>query len=175
LFPGVQGGPLMHVVAAKAVSFKEALEPSFKGYQQQIVKNAQALAATLKGEGWRLVSGGTDNHLMLVDVFSRGITGKVAEATLDKAGITVNKNTIPFDTNRPMVASGIRVGTPALTTRGMQEGEMETIGRLISRALSSVANDSELARVKVDVGKLCDRFPLYAARLEAYEKVLART
>ena len=174
VFPGVQGGPLMHVIAAKAVSFKEALEPSFKEYQQQVVKNASALAATLKDEGWRLVSGGTDNHLVLVDVFSRGITGKVAEAALDKAGITVNKNTIPFDTNSPMVASGIRVGTPALTTRGMKEGEMERIGRLISRALSSVGNETELAGVKADVKKLCDRFPLYAARLQAYEKVLAR-
>jgi glycine hydroxymethyltransferase len=174
VFPGVQGGPLMHVVAAKAVSFKEALEPSFQAYQQQIVKNAQALAATLKDEGWRIVSGGTDNHLMLVDVFSRGITGKLAEATLDKAGITVNKNTIPFDANPPMVASGIRIGTPALTTRGMREMEMETIGRLISRALSAVGNETELGGVKADVKKLCDRFPLYAARLEAYERVLAR-
>jgi glycine hydroxymethyltransferase len=174
VFPGVQGGPLMHVVAAKAVSFKEALEPSFQAYQQQIVKNAQALAATLKDEGWRIVSGGTDNHLMLVDVFSRGITGKLAEATLDKAGITVNKNTIPFDANPPLVASGIRIGTPALTTRGMREMEMETIGRLISRALSAVGNETELGGVKADVKKLCDRFPLYAARLEAYERVLAR-
>ena len=174
VFPGVQGGPLMHVVAAKAVSFKEALEPSFKEYQQQVVNNASALAATLKDEGWRLVSGGTDNHLVLVDVFSRGLTGKVAEATLDKAGITVNKNTIPFDTNSPMVASGIRVGTPALTTRGMKEKDMETIGRLISRALSSAENETEVAGVKADVKKLCDRFPLYAARLEAYERVLAR-
>jgi glycine hydroxymethyltransferase len=174
VFPGMQGGPLMHVIAAKAVSFKEALAPEFRSYQQQIVANAKALAATLVGEGWRLVSGGTDNHLMLVDVFSRGITGKAAEAALDRAGITVNKNTIPFDVNKPMVASGIRIGTPALTTRGMKEADMETIGRLISRALSRVDNETELADVKRDVTKLCDRFPLYASRLAAYEKVLAR-
>jgi glycine hydroxymethyltransferase len=174
LFPGVQGGPLMHVIAAKAVAFKEALRPEFKTYQQQILANAKALAATLTGEGWRLVSGGTDNHLMLIDVFSRGITGKVAEAALDRAGITVNKNTIPFDTNSPMVASGIRVGTPALTTRGFAEQEMEQVGRLIARALSSVDNETELAAVKRDVHKLCERFPLYAQRLEAYERALAR-
>ncbi len=120
------------------------------------------------------MSGGTDNHLMLVDVFSRGITGKAAEAALDRAGITVNKNTIPFDPNKPMVASGIRIGTPALTTRGMKEADMETIGRLISRALNAVENETELAGVKRDVAKLCDRFPLYASRLAAYEKALAR-
>ena len=174
VFPGVQGGPLMHVIAAKAVSFNEALAPEFKGYQQQIVANAKALAATLIDEGWRLVSGGTDNHLVLVDVFSRGITGKAAEAALDRAGITVNKNTIPFDTNKPLVASGIRIGTPALTTRGMKETEMEAIGRLISRALSGVDNETELANVKRDVKTICDRFPLYATRLAAYEKALAR-
>jgi glycine hydroxymethyltransferase len=174
VFPGVQGGPLMHVIAAKAVSFKEALTPEFNVYQKQIVANAKALAATLTGEGWRLVSGGTDNHLMLVDVFSRGITGKAAEAALDRAGITVNKNTIPFDTNKPMVASGIRIGTPALTTRGMKESDMETIGRLISRALHAVENETELADVKREVQKVCDRFPLYASRLGAYEKALAR-
>jgi glycine hydroxymethyltransferase len=173
LFPGVQGGPLMHVIAAKAVAFKEALGPEFKVYQEQIVANAQALAATLAGEGWRLVSGGTDNHLMLVDVFAKGLTGKVAEKALDAAGITVNKNTIPFDTQKPMVASGVRIGTPALTTRGMKEPEMEQIGLLIARALGSVDSDTELASVKRDVQRLCDRFPLYAARLEAYERVLA--
>ncbi len=173
VFPGVQGGPLMHVIAAKAVAFKEALAPEFKTYQQQIVANAKALAASLAAEGWRLVSGGTDTHLILVDVFSRGITGKAAEAALDRAGITVNKNTIPFDTNKPMVASGIRIGTPALTTRGMREKEMELIGQLISRALKSVENETELADVKRDVQKICDRFPLYASRLAAYEKVLA--
>jgi glycine hydroxymethyltransferase len=174
VFPGLQGGPLMHVIAAKAVSFKEALTPEFKAYQRQIVANAKALAATLTGEGWRLVSGGTDNHLMLVDVFSRGITGKAAEAALDRAGITVNKNTIPFDTNKPMVASGIRIGTPALTTRGMKEADMQAIGRLISRALNSVDNETELSDVKREVTKICDRFPLYTTRLEAYERALTR-
>jgi glycine hydroxymethyltransferase len=173
VFPGLQGGPLMHVIAAKAVAFQEALEPGFKDYQRQIVANAAALAATLTGEGWRLVSGGTDNHLMLIDVFARRITGKVAEAALDRAGITVNKNTIPFDTNSPMVASGIRIGTPALTTRGMKERDMEQVGRLIARALAAVENETELAAVKRDVQKLCDRFPLYAARLEAYDRALA--
>jgi len=173
LFPGVQGGPLMHVIAAKAVAFKEALSPEFKGYQAQIVKNAKALAAALMGEGWRLVSGGTDNHLMLIDVFAKGITGKVAEKALDRAGITVNKNTIPFDTNSPMVASGIRVGTPALTTRGMKEADMEKVGLLISRALSAVEDETALGEVKRDVKRLCDQFPLYAARLEAYDAALA--
>jgi len=174
LFPGVQGGPLMHVIAAKAVAFKEALAPEFKVYQAQILANAKALAAALMGEGWRLVSGGTDNHLMLVDVFAQGITGKAAEAALDRAGITVNKNTIPFDTNSPMVASGIRIGTPALTTRGMKEPEMEQIGGLISRALKSVENETELGAVRRDVQKLCARFPLYAERLAAYDRALAR-
>ena len=173
-FPGIQGGPLVHVIAAKAVAFAEALAPEFKAYQRQIVANAKRLADTLSGEGWRLVSGGTDNHLMLIDVFSRGITGKVAEKALEHAGITVNKNTIPYDTNSPMVASGIRVGTPALTTRGMKEPEMEEVGRLIARALSAVENESELGAVRRDVQKLCDRFPLYAARLAAYDRALAR-
>jgi len=174
LFPGVQGGPLMHVIAAKAVAFKEALAPEWKAYQRQIVANAAALAKGLQGEGWRLVSGGTDNHLMLVDVFAKGITGKVAEKALDRAGITVNKNTIPFDTNSPMVASGIRLGTPALTTRGMKEAEMQQVARLVSRALHAVDNETELADVKREVGQICDRFPLYASRLEAYEKALAK-
>jgi glycine hydroxymethyltransferase len=171
-FPGIQGGPLMHVIAAKAVAFKEAQTPGFKTYQQQIVKNAKALAATLLDEGWRLVSGGTDNHLMLIDVFSRGITGKVAEGALDRAGITVNKNTIPYDQTSPMVASGIRVGTPALTSRGMKEPEMEKVGRLLSRALLSVNDETALAQVKKDVHALCGTFPLYASRLAAYDKVL---
>jgi glycine hydroxymethyltransferase len=173
-FPGLQGGPLMHVIAAKAVSFKEALGPDFKAYQQQILGNAKALAATMIGEGFRLVSGGTDNHLILVDVFARGITGKAAEAALDRAGITVNKNTIPFDKNSPMVGSGIRIGTPALTTRGMREKDMELIGRLIAKALGSVDNETVLGEVKKDVQKLCDRFPLYATRLEKYDAVLGR-
>jgi glycine hydroxymethyltransferase len=174
VFPGVQGGPLMHVIAAKAVAFKEALAPEWKAYQRQIVANAAALAQTLQGEGWRLVSGGTDNHLMLVDVFAKGITGKVAEKALDKAGITANKNTIPFDANSPMVASGIRLGTPALTSRGMKEADMVEVGRLVSRALHSVENESELAEVRKDVRKTCDRFPLYSARLDAYDKALAK-
>ena len=160
----------MHVIAAKAVAFKEALAPEFKTYQQQIVKNAKALAETLAGEGWRLVSGGTDNHLVLIDVFSKGITGKVAEAALENAGITVNKNTIPFDTNKPMVASGVRIGTPAITSRGMQEAEMVRVGQLIARALASVENETELAKVKADSQTLCESFPLYADRLQRYDK-----
>jgi glycine hydroxymethyltransferase len=174
VFPGVQGGPLMHVIAAKAVAFQEALAPEWKAYQRQIVANAAALAKGLSGEGFRLVSGGTDTHLMLVDVFAKGITGKVAEKTLDKAGITANKNTIPFDTNSPMVASGIRLGTPALTTRGMKEAEMAVVAKLVARALHAVDNESELADVKREVGRICDRFPLYAGRLAAYEKALAK-
>jgi glycine hydroxymethyltransferase len=174
VFPGIQGGPLVHVIAAKAVSFKEALAPEFKAYQRQIVANAKALAEALIGEGWRLVSGGTDTHLMLIDVFARGITGKVAEKALEHAGITVNKNTIPYDTNSPMVASGIRIGTPALTTRGMKEAEMAQVGRLIARALSAIDNESNLADVRRDVLKMCDRFPLYASRLQAYDRALAR-
>jgi glycine hydroxymethyltransferase len=171
-FPGIQGGPLVHVITAKAVAFKEALQPDFKAYQQQVVKNAARLAQTLSGEGWRLVSGGTDNHLVLIDVFGRGITGKVAEKALDRAGITVNKNTIPFDKNSPMVASGVRIGTPALTTRGMKEEQMVTVGQLLSRALQNVENETELANVKKDVARLCADFPLYAERLAAYDKVL---
>jgi glycine hydroxymethyltransferase len=174
VFPGVQGGPLMHVIAAKAVAFKEALAPDFKAYQDQILRNSQVLASMLQAEGWRLVSGGTDNHLILVDVFAKGITGKVAEAALDRAGITINKNTIPFDTNSPMVASGIRIGTPALTTRGMKEPEMEAVGRLIARALAAVDNETVLAEVKRDVRRLCDVFPLYASRLQDYDRALAR-
>ncbi len=173
LFPGVQGGPLMHVIAAKAVSFKEALAPGFKTYQKQVLANAQALAAALLGEGFRLVSGGTDNHLILIDVFARGLTGKRAELALDHAGITVNKNTIPYDTNSPMVASGIRIGTPALTTRGMKEADMQTIGGLIARALAKPDDATNLAGVKQDVAALCERFPLYAERLVAYDRSLA--
>ncbi|HEU4893581.1 MAG TPA: serine hydroxymethyltransferase [Vicinamibacterales bacterium] len=161
LFPGVQGGPLMHVIAAKAVCFKEALEPGFAAYQQQIVANAKRLAAGLANAGFRLVSGGTDNHLMLVDVFSKGLTGKVAEAALGKAGITVNKNAIPFDKNPPMVASGIRVGTPAVTSRGMGEPEMDAIAEYIARALASPEDDAVLNMVRSEVESLCRRFPLY--------------
>jgi glycine hydroxymethyltransferase len=162
VFPGVQGGPLMHIIAAKAVCFKEAMEPSFADYQRQIAANAARLASSLSSHGFRLVSGGTDNHLMLVDVFSRGLTGKVAESALGKAGITVNKNAIPFDQNPPMVASGIRVGTPAITTRGMREPEMDQIGDFIARVLASPEDDRVLGVVKDEVMKLCKRFPLYS-------------
>jgi glycine hydroxymethyltransferase len=161
VFPGVQGGPLMHVVAAKAVCLKEAGEPAFREYQRQITANARRLAEVLSAAGFRLVSGGTDNHLMLVDVFSKGITGKAAEAALGKAGITVNKNAIPFDQNPPMIASGIRVGTPAVTTRGMREPEMETIGDLISRGLKTPDDDRALAMIRTEVETLCRKFPLY--------------
>jgi glycine hydroxymethyltransferase len=161
LFPGVQGGPLMHVIAAKAVCFKEALEPAFRDYQQQVAANAARLAQALTGEGFRLVSGGTDNHLMLVDVFSKGVTGRQAEQTLGLAGITVNKNAIPFDQNKPMVASGIRIGTPAVTTRGMGLAEMDRIAELISRALRTPEDDSALRTVKSEVEALCRTFPLY--------------
>ena len=161
LFPGVQGGPLMHIIAAKAVCFKEAQEPSFADYQRQIVENAARLASALTAQGFRLVSGGTDNHLMLVDTFSRGVTGKAAEAALGKAGITVNKNAIPFDWNPPMVASGIRVGTPAATTRGMREPEMDLVAGLIARALASPGDDRALAAIRKEVAVLCEKFPLY--------------
>jgi glycine hydroxymethyltransferase len=161
LFPGVQGGPLMHVIAAKAVCFKEASEPEFAEYQKQIVANARRLAAALSSAGFRLVSGGTDNHLMLVDVFSKGLTGKVAEAALGKAAITVNKNAIPFDQNPPMVASGIRIGTPAVTSRGMGESEMDTIAELIARALETPDDDGALKMVRSEVESLCRKFPLY--------------
>jgi glycine hydroxymethyltransferase len=164
VFPGVQGGPLMHIVAAKAVCFKEAMEPAFAEYQRQIVANAKRLAASITSHGFRLVSGGTDNHLMLVDVFSKGLTGKVAEAALGRAGITVNKNAIPFDRNPPMVASGIRVGTPAITTRGMGEREMELIGDLIARVLHAPDDGPTLNAVKSEVERLCRRFPLYPER-----------
>jgi glycine hydroxymethyltransferase len=161
VFPGVQGGPLMHIIAAKAVCLKEAAEPAFVEYQQQIVANARRLASVLSANGFRLVSGGTDNHLILVDVFSRGLTGRAAEAALGKAGITVNKNAIPFDPNPPMVASGVRIGTPAVTTRGMGEREMETIGEFIARVLGSPEDDAVLGMVRNEVEKMCRKFPLY--------------
>ena len=164
VFPGVQGGPLMHIIAAKAVCFKEAAEPAFKDYARQVVANAATLASVIASHGFRIVSGGTDNHLMLVDVFSKGITGKVAEAALGKAAITVNKNAIPFDKNPPMTASGIRVGTPAMTTRGMKEAEMEQIGGLIARVLDTPEDDKAIAMVKREVEALCKRFPLYPER-----------
>jgi glycine hydroxymethyltransferase len=161
VFPGVQGGPLMHVIAGKAVCFKEAATPEFAAYQKQVVANAQRLASNLATAGFRLVSGGTDNHLMLVDVFSKGVTGKIAEAALDKAGITVNKNAIPFDQNPPMVASGIRIGTPAVTTRGMREADMDLIAEYITRVLSSPDDDRVLQAVHAEVKQLCRKFPLY--------------
>ncbi len=167
VFPGVQGGPLVHIIAAKAVSFGEALREDFKAYQQQILDNAQALADELKAQGLRLVSGGTDNHLILIDVFAdgTGITGKVAEKALDAVHLTVNKNTIPFDTNSPFVASGIRVGTPALTTRGMKEAEMKQIGQLIASIIREPESEEVKAKVKQDVAELTAKFPLYAHRL----------
>ena len=165
VFPGVQGGPLVHVIAAKAVCLKEAAEPSFAAYQRQIVANAARLAQVLAGSGFRLVSGGTDNHLMLVDVFAKGVTGKLAETALGKAGITVNKNTIPFDRNPPLVASGIRIGTPAVTTRGMREPDMERIGEYIARVLATPEDDRALGMVRLEVEELCRKFPLYPDRL----------
>ena len=163
VFPGLQGGPLVHIIAAKAVCFKEASEPAFADYQKQILANAKTLAGALSSAGFRLVSGGTDNHLMLVDVFSKGITGKLAEAALGKAGITVNKNAIPFDQNPPMVASGIRIGTPAVTTRGMKEAEMDAIAGLITRALKTPEDDRALGMIRAEVEALCQKFPLYPA------------
>ncbi|HEX8637265.1 MAG TPA: serine hydroxymethyltransferase [Pyrinomonadaceae bacterium] len=166
VFPGVQGGPLVHIIAAKAVAFGEALREDFRAYQQQVLDNAKVLSETLQTEGLRIVSGGTDNHLMLVDVFQdgKGITGKVAEKALDAVHITVNKNTIPFDTNSPFTASGIRLGTPALTTRGMKEAEMRQIGRLIAAIIREPESENVQAQVKQDVSELAARFPLYAQR-----------
>jgi len=166
IFPGIQGGPLMHVIAAKAVAFKEVLQPDFKAYAQQVVKNAQTLAGGLMEKGYKLVSGGTDNHLMLVDFTGSDITGKVAERTLEDAGITVNKNAVPFDTRSPFVTSGIRIGTPATTTRGLKEPEMIQVADWIDRALKNIDNGAELAKIKGEVKTLCERFPLYAHRLK---------
>jgi glycine hydroxymethyltransferase len=162
VFPGQQGGPLAHIVAAKAVALGEALRPEFKIYAAQIVANAQVLAAALKEAGFRIVSGGTDNHLMLVDVFQKGILGSEAELALGKAGITVNKNAIPYDTNPPLKASGIRIGTPALTTRGMKEPEMRLIAAWIEKALARRNDDAALARIRAEVAELANQFPLYA-------------
>jgi len=164
VMPGVQGGPLMHVIAAKAVAFREALTPAWRAYQQQIVKNAKALADALLGHGFRLVSGGTDTHLLLVDLSSRGITGKDAQEALDRAWITANKNTIPFETKSPMVTSGIRLGTPAVTTRGMKEPEMAEIARLIDRVLANLGSGTVEAAVRGEVQELTARFPLYPDR-----------
>ena len=161
LFPGVQGGPLVHIVAAKAVSFKEAMSPDFKEYQTQIVRNAKALAQAVGDTGFRIVSGGTDNHLFMTDVFSKGITGKDGQNMLEAANITVNKNTIPFDTQKPIVASGLRIGTPAVTTRGLREPEMKTMAQLMARVLDSKGDTGVVAQVKKEVKELCDRFPIY--------------
>ena len=164
VFPGQQGGPLMHIVAAKAVAFAEALRPEFKTYAAQTVANAKTLAAALQEAGFRIISGGTDNHLMLVDVFEKGILGSEAELALGKAGITVNKNSIPYDANPPLKPSGIRIGTPALTTRGMQEPEMRLIGAWITKALDQRNDDAALDRIRGEVAELANRFPLYAWR-----------
>ncbi len=161
VFPGIQGGPLMHVIASKAVCFKEALSQNFKDYQAQIVKNANALCKAMQEKGFRIVSGGTDNHLFLVDVFEKGITGKVAEHGLEEAGITVNKNTIPFDSNSPFVTSGIRIGTSAITSRGMKEPEMNSIANLVAKVLTDIENNSVLEGVKNEVRTLCEKFPIY--------------
>jgi glycine hydroxymethyltransferase len=165
IFPGIQGGPLMHVIAAKAVALKEALSPDFKLYAAQVVKNAKTLAAELVNKGYKLVSGGTDNHLMLLDFTGTELTGKVAEEALEKAGITVNKNAVPFDTRSPFVTSGVRIGTPATTTRGLKEPEMIKVAGWIDRALSNIDNEAELTKIRAEVKALCQQFPLYAHRL----------
>jgi len=167
VMPGVQGGPLMHVIAGKAVAFREALTPAWREYQRQIVKNAAALAAELVARGYRLVTGGTDTHLMLVDLTSRGVTGKDAQEALDRAWITVNKNTVPFETRGPMVTSGIRVGTPAVTSRGMREREMVEIARLMDGVLSNLGSSSAEAAVRGEVQELTNQFPLYQERTNA--------
>ena len=165
IFPGIQGGPLMHVIAAKAVAFKEALTPAFAEYQAQIVKNAQTLAAGLVKRGFKLVSGGTDNHLMLIDFTGTEMTGKIAEEALDRAGITVNKNTVPGETRSPFVTSGIRIGTPAATSHGLKETEMELVAGFIADVLANVADEARLAAIKGEVNALMGRFPLYAHRI----------
>jgi glycine hydroxymethyltransferase len=162
VFPGQQGGPLMHIVAAKAVAFNEALQPEFAGYAAQIVANAKVLAEALAAEGYRIVSGGTDTHLILVDVFQKGILGSEAEHALGQAGITVNKNAIPYDANPPMKPSGIRIGTPALTTRGMKEAEMRAIAKWIVAALEHRTDPAKLQQIRGEVLEMAERFPLYA-------------
>jgi len=164
VFPGMQGGPLVHIIAAKAVCFHEAMQPSFRDYARQIVSNAKVLAETLAAEGFRIISGGTDTHLMLVDVFSKGMLGSEAEKALGDAAITVNKNAIPFDTNPPMKPSGIRIGTPALTTRGMKENEMRQVGRWISEVLHNRTDSAVLAKVRKQVLGLSEAFSLYPER-----------
>ncbi len=166
IFPGIQGGPLMHVIAAKAVAFKEALQPEFKVYQQQIVKNAKALAESLIKRGFKLTSGGTDNHLMLLDFSGTEITGKAAEEALDIAGITVNKNTVPFETRSPFVTSGIRIGTPAATTHGLKESEMDAVAGFIADAVANIGNEAKLLAIKTQVNELMKRFPLYSSRMK---------
>jgi len=166
IFPGIQGGPLMHVIAAKAVAFKEALQPEFKVYQQQIVKNAKALSEALMKKGFKLTSGGTDNHLMLINFSGTEITGKAAEEALDKAGITVNKNTVPFETRSPFVTSGIRIGTPACTSHGLKEAEMDQVADFIADAIANIGNDEALAGIQKRVNELMKKFPLYAHRLK---------
>jgi glycine hydroxymethyltransferase len=166
IFPGMQGGPLMHIIAAKAVALKEALTDDFKRYQGQILLNAKTLADELLASGFRLVSGGTDNHLMLIDLTELGITGKQAQETLDRAGVTINRNAIPYDTKSPQVTSGIRIGTPALTTRGMKEPEMKQIAGIITGVLRDIHNERHLADVREEVGSLCQRFPLYKERIK---------
>ncbi len=167
VMPGIQGGPLMHIIAAKAVAFGEALKPEFKEYQKRIVENAKTLAEDLKKQGFHLVSGGTDNHLMLLSFIEKGLTGKDVEQALEKANITVNKNTVPFDPQKPFVTSGIRVGTPAVTTRGMGVNEMHQIAGFIARVINNLKNDEEIAKVKQDVMNLCEKFPLYKERRQA--------
>ena len=174
VFPGMQGGPLVHIMAAKAVCFNEAMQPEFRDYAAQVVANAKVLAQTLAEEGFRIISGGTDTHLMLVDVFSKGMLGSEAEKALGDAGITVNKNAIPFDTNPPMKPSGVRIGTPALTTRGMKEGEMRQVGRWIAEALLHRTQPDVLSKVRKQVLELCEAFPLYAER-RAKAQAEART
>jgi glycine hydroxymethyltransferase len=172
VFPGMQGGPLVHIIAAKAVCFHEAMQPTFRDYAKQVVSNAKVLAESLAEEGFRIISGGTDTHLMLIDVFSKGMLGSEAEKALGEAGITVNKNAIPFDTNPPMKPSGIRIGSPALTTRGMKEGEMRQVARWIAEVLQHRSETAVLARVRKQVRELAEAFPLYARR-RAKEEVRA--
>ena len=162
VIPGIQGGPLMHIIAAKAIAFKEALQPEFTGYAKQVIRNAQALASYLTGKGYFIISGGTDNHLMLIDLRNKNVTGKAAQEALDLAGITVNKNAVPFDDKSPLITSGIRIGTPALTTRGMKEKEMAIVGEFIDEVITNIGNTGVYDSVKKKVADLCGGFPLYS-------------
>jgi glycine hydroxymethyltransferase len=164
VFPGMQGGPLMHIIAAKAICFKEAMQPSFRDHAKQVVANAKVLAETLAAEGFRIISGGTDTHLMLIDVFSKGMFGSEAEKALGEAAITVNKNAIPFDANPPMKPSGVRIGTPALTTRGMKQPEMQQVGQWIAQALQNRSDAATLSKIRRQVLELAESFPLYPER-----------